>query len=190
MGGWWRRVWGEDEAEPIWKRGQSLQQDALKGLYMGRHVVGFFFFFLLLWAKKGDFTRQAWLMLLIDLSCWAKHKTCLRLSRRGPFWGYVSLHRHNLKQSKQTCISFSEIFSMLNASIYMCTHRAKHQEKRPLYITNKMHEGMRSLFLAMVITFSLILEATVIGGHALWQQMLWEILPLQISFVPHPRGHF
>lgn len=46
------------------KKGQSLQQDALKGLYMGRHVGCFFFFFFIALSKKGGFTRQAWLMLL------------------------------------------------------------------------------------------------------------------------------
>lgn len=46
------------------KKGQSLQQDALKGLYMGRHVGCFFFLFFIALSKKRGFTRQAWLMLL------------------------------------------------------------------------------------------------------------------------------
>lgn len=72
MGSYCRVVGGEGYRERtrqnLGKRGQSLQQDALKGLYMGRHVGCFFSFFIAL-SKKGDFTRQAWLMLLIDLSC-------------------------------------------------------------------------------------------------------------------------
>lgn len=99
--GYWERT-----KQNLGKRGQSLQKDALKGLYMGRHV-GCFFFFYYCFEQTGDFNRQAWLMLLIDLSCWAKHRMCLRLSRRGPFWGYVLLHRHNLKQRKKKHASVS-----------------------------------------------------------------------------------
>lgn len=83
---------------PIWKRGGVVTPAGrTEGALHGEACRMFFFSFFIALSKKGNFTRQAWLMLLIDLSCWAKHFKCLRLSHSRPFWGYVLLHQHNLR---------------------------------------------------------------------------------------------
>lgn len=71
LGCWRSRVQKEDEAKPIWKRGGgSLQKEKLEGLYMGRHLFfSFFIIIIIALSKKGDFTLQAWLMLLMGVSC-------------------------------------------------------------------------------------------------------------------------
>lgn len=74
MGSYCRVVGGEgyreDGAEP-WEERAVTPAGCTAGALHGETCRMFFlflFFFIAL-SKKGDFTRQAWLMLLIDLSC-------------------------------------------------------------------------------------------------------------------------
>lgn len=46
----------ERKRQNLGRRRRSLQQDALKGLYMGRHVGCFFSFFIALSKKKGIYS--------------------------------------------------------------------------------------------------------------------------------------
>lgn len=50
--GWWVER-GAERGRTLGRRGQSLQLDTLKGLYMGRHVGCFFFLFYCFEQKKG-----------------------------------------------------------------------------------------------------------------------------------------
>ena len=95
--------------------GQSLQQDALKGLYMGRHVGCFFFLFYCLEQKRGFYSSG--MAYAADRSqLLSKTQDVFASQSEGSILG-LRLTSPAKPETEQACISFSEIFSMLKQSI-------------------------------------------------------------------------
>lgn len=155
----------------------------------------FFFFFFIALSKKGDFTRQAWLMLLIDLSCWENTgRVCV--SVRGVHFGTTSYftgttwNRASMPQFHWNIFDVESIHlkkqnkDLVKELIHNPPQSQIARNKASLY-SLKNALIMRSLLLKMKFRFSLTLKGKEIGG-----QMVLHVLSQHISFVPYPWGCF
>lgn len=130
------RVVGEEgyrerTRQNLGKWGQSLQQDALKGLYMGRHVGCFFLFlFLNCFEQKREFYSSGMAYAADRSQLQSKTHNVFASQSEGSILGRPTSPAQPEKQ--QACFIFSEIFSILQRY----TQRQTSRNNTCLYFKN------------------------------------------------------